>query len=150
MQFAVHPIGVLFSSVFTCARSYLADAWSTCFRFAESVIEHGRACVVRSEHSLVQETCSPCSTQSPPSARRGLLRIQATRSDARSYLIRSSSLIRLDIYVLCANRSLSLCYPYSILQHARRAVGGDWVLYATEELVDTIRTQMSSLSMPNF
>ena len=26
--------------------------------------------------------------------------------------------------------SLSLCYPCSILQHARRAVGGDCVLYA--------------------
>ena len=36
----------------------------------------------------------------------------------------SSFLTRLYDYVLCANcnQSLSLCYPYSILQHARRAV----------------------------
>ena len=43
----------------------------------------------------------------------------------------SSFLMRLHKYVLCANQSLSLCYPYSILQHARRAFGGDWVLYAS-------------------
>jgi hypothetical protein len=49
----------------------------------------------------------------------------------------SSFLTRLHSCALRANQSLRLCYPYSILQHARRAVGGDWVLYCVSAHVCT-------------
>jgi len=70
------------------------------------------------------------STQIPPTVRRCLLKDSSYKKRRRITPDKMSSfLIKLHNYVLCANQSLSLCYPYSILQHARRAVGGDWVLY---------------------
>ena len=68
------------------------------------------------------------STQSPPTARQTLLKDLSYKKRRITRNKKFSFLIRLHSYALCTNQSLSLCCPYSILQHARRAVGGGWVL----------------------
>lgn len=70
------------------------------------------------------------STQSPPTARRSLLKDSSYKKRRKITPNKMSPLLTmLHNIVLRTNHSLSLCYPYSTLQHARRAVGGDWVLY---------------------